>query len=63
MGMAFVTWWCTTIGITNLGSIQVAAGVFAGGSLVLFGLMILTIVVGVLLSVSRWPAGTSSDQP
>jgi hypothetical protein len=49
MGMTLVTWWCTTIGITNLGAIQVAAGVVAGGSLILFGFMIFSIVVGALL--------------
>lgn len=47
MGMALVTWWCTTIGITNLGAIQLAAGIFAGGTLILFGLMILIVVIAV----------------
>jgi hypothetical protein len=53
MGMRLVTWWCNTIGITDAGAIQVAAGVFAGASLALLGLLILTTVVGVLLMVSR----------
>jgi hypothetical protein len=53
MGMTLVTWWCTTIGITDEGAIQVAAGVFAGASLALLGLMILTMVVGALLMMRR----------
>ena len=53
MGMRLLTWWCNTIGITDAQAIQVAAGVFAGASLALLGLLILTTVVGVLLMVSR----------
>jgi len=49
MGTRLVTWWCSTIGITDAGAIQVAAGVFAGASLALLGLLILTTVVGALL--------------
>jgi hypothetical protein len=53
MGMELVTWWCTTIGITDAGAIQVAAGVFAGAGLILLAFMILTIVVGALLMMRR----------
>jgi hypothetical protein len=59
MGMTLVTWWCNTIGITDAGAIQVAAGVFAGASLILLGFMILTVVVGALLMLRR-PEGAKN---
>jgi hypothetical protein len=53
MGKELVAWWCTTIGITDEGAVQVAAVVFAGGSLIILGVMILTIVIGALLMMRR----------
>jgi hypothetical protein len=50
--MGLVVWWCKVLGVSDPGAVQIATGVFAGGSLIFVGLLVLTAIVG-LLSVRR----------
>jgi hypothetical protein len=52
MSIGLVVWWCNIIGVSDPGAIQIATGVFAGGSLLFLGFMILTMMVG-LLAIRR----------
>lgn len=52
MSIGLVVWWCKVLGVSDPGAIQIATGVFAGGSLLFVGFMILTAIIG-LLSVRR----------
>jgi hypothetical protein len=50
--MGLMVWWCKVLGVSDPGAVQIATGVFAGGSLIFVGLLVLTAIVG-LLSVRR----------